>query len=152
MRKFAKPLLYLLIFIGLSNVVPLYHVFRFVGDGVLVQPLESDYITKDNVFVYSGWLKDTLKNPYYKRYILLYPQADRTLYRVRSIEIWRFWRWRDYLTEERWWQPYLKTDLDSIHYKSTSFVKIYNPYYGSIPPRTYNDSLSARNHLYTSED
>ena len=136
------------LFIGLSNIVPLYPIFRLVGDGVLVEPLEIDYITKDRSYVYTGgWLKDTLKDPYYKRYLLLHPHADRILYRVRPIEAWRFWRWRDYLTEERWRQPYLKVDVDSVWRIFKNFSTIYEPYEGSLPPLTHKDLLSAHTHL-----
>ena len=145
-KKTIWRIIGILIFICLSNIPPLYHFFHLIGDGVLVEPLSSDYITKDKIYVYGGWLKDSLSDPYYKRYRLLYPHNDPTLYRVHPIQPWKFWRWRDYLTEEKWRRPYLKIDYADVRKIFYKFGQDYNPYEGSWPPRTHEDSSRVLNY------
>lgn len=149
MKKYRTPLA-ITLFIILSNVAPLYPIFHWLIDGVLVEgALTATYITEDREFVYSGSVKDTLNDPYYKRYRLMHPNGNPKLYRHEPLHLWKFWRWRDYLTQEHFRHPYMKIERDEV---SKIFRKTANesiaPYYGDFPPKTRKDSIAARQHLY----
>lgn len=128
--------------ISLSNCQGCKNLLDFVFEGKVKTPMiESMYITEDKRFVYGGRLNDTLRDPYYKRYVLLYPNATRRLYRLQPIEIQKFWHWFDYLTEAKWRVGYLKVDYDEVGTSFKSFAQTYRPYYGNLPPITSEDSV-----------
>ncbi len=149
MKKYIKPFFYWMLFIAICNVNPMYSCCRFFVDGVVIEGFrEATYITEDKKFVYMGRIQDTLSNIYYKRYILIEPRENRALYRIHSTELWRFWRWRDYVTQPYWQQPYLAgTSDDEVHKILQKWWGIYEPYYGSIPPITHKDSVQVKEHF-----
>ena len=136
----------IVVFIFLSHFPPLYGGFRLFGDGVLVPGfIENEYITQDTAYVYCCKLNEVDANPYFKRYKLLNPHGDFTLHRLQPIQPWKFWRWYEYVTNKKWRQPYMDVPYDMVHERFESFGKKYEPYYGSLPPKTRQDSIAAAN-------
>lgn len=110
--KWVIPFAFLLI----SNVSPFKNFYKFFVEGVIVQPLGiNTYLTKDLKLVYDGYLKDTLKNTCYVQYTRMFPHHSHTLYRTSSIELWKFWRWGEYMFDEKWRQPYLLASSNDFH-------------------------------------
>ncbi len=153
MKKTTKRILWVLaiiVFIVLCNTVQFFHgTCRLLLDGVFISGTEEiTYVSADKIYVYKGFLLDTLSDDYYKRFVLMYPNANRRLYRIQARQWWRFWRWRDYATDIYWQQPYLAGLTHSeagIIYRD--WGKKYEPYYGSIPPKTHKDSVQATQHF-----
>ncbi len=89
--KRARIFWYWLLFILLSNIPPLHGLFRLFVEGILVEgTIDYMYVTRDEKFVYGGTLERAYKDPFYKRYKLMYPKADTTLCRVQQIKPWNF--------------------------------------------------------------
>jgi hypothetical protein len=141
-RTFKYPLAAFL-FVVLSNVPPLHSFYRLFDELI---PYADTYATQDRKFVFGGSLKYAETDGYFKRYKLMNPSADYTLYRIRPINVLKFWRWYGFLTEDYWKQPYIEFDNLLAFQKQQSFWKAYNTYYGSLPPQTHKDSVNAANH------
>ncbi len=75
---------------------------------------ESYYITADHNHIYQGPLKDSLKNLCYVQYVKMHPKNSHILYRMQPIKPWQFWHWGEYLSEEKWRQPYLKVSHENL--------------------------------------
>lgn len=137
MKKY-KSLIYILVFIILSNLSPFHIFFRlFSGDSIMTVGYDNLYVTKDLKYQYSGYLKDTLKNYCYRQYRLLYPMSNPTLYRVQPLELWRFWRWGEYLTKEVWRQPYKHVSYKELKDADLFFNKSYDSPNGTFDCETY---------------
>jgi hypothetical protein len=137
MKKY-RSFIYILVFIILSNLPPFNFFFRFLlGDSIVRGTDESLYVTKDLKYQYQGYLKDTLKNYCYRQYRVLYPMSNPTLYRVQPIEPWRFWRWRQYLLEEKWTQPYRYVSDKEMKEANLFFNKTYDSPNGTLGCETY---------------
>ena len=135
MKKY-KSLIYILIFIVLSNLPPLNFFFRvFGGDSIVRGSNESLYVTQDLKFHYQGYLKDTLTNDCYRQYRALFPQSNPTLYRLQPLELWKFWNWGEYLLEEKWRQPYKNVSYEALKKADVFFNKTYHMHDGmcSLP-------------------
>ena len=122
MKKPTKRVLYILLFFVWSNFFPLQGVLIFFCEGFAVFPPLDHYITADKKFVHGGHLSNAPNNVMYLRYLQQYPNADHTLFRVESMRWYRFWRWRDYLTDVKWKAPYIETDWALVQ---EIFQKIY---------------------------
>lgn len=140
MKKY-KSLIYILIFIILSNLPPLHVFFRiFGGDSIVRGGYESLYVTQDLKYRYQGYLKDTLKNDCYRQYRALFPKSNPTLYRLQPLEPWKFWNWGEYLVLEKWWQPYRKASYEEMKEAELFFNKTYYSPNGTIDCVTYYPS------------
>jgi hypothetical protein len=149
MKKY-RTLIFISVVIIISNFAPVYPILHWLIDGVLVEGVgTASLITEDRQFVYTGWIKDTLSDPYYKRYRLMHPNGNPKLYRHEPLHIWKFWRWRDHLTQEHFRQPYMKIGGDEV-WKIFRKIETQSiaPYEGSFPPKTRKDSIAARQHFY----
>lgn len=126
MKKY-KSLIYILVIIIMSNLPPLNFFFRFFsGDSIMPVVYDNLYVTQDLKYQYQGYLKDTLKNDCYRQYRALFPKSNPTLYRVQPLELWRFWRWGQYLLEEKWRQPYRKVSEQEMKEADLFLNKTYN--------------------------
>jgi len=124
--KKHKSIIFILCFIVLSNFPPMNGIFGFfLGDPLKPVSYDHLYVSKDLKYKYYGDIKDTLQNDCYKQFRLLFPTSDPTLYRVQRIELWKFWRWGKYMTEERWRQPYRKVSDEKMKEADLFFFKTY---------------------------
>jgi hypothetical protein len=131
--KNYKLLLYTIIILLLSNVPPLNFIFKLLsGDSIVPGMSENFYVTKDLNYIYEGSLGDTLKNPCYRKYKEISTKSSHTLYRLQKIEPWRFWRWGEYITEEKWRQPYISVSEKELKQALLSFSNIYQPANGTL--------------------
>lgn len=131
--KRYRFLIYTFIVLLLSNIPPLNSIFKFVsGDSLVPGMSESLYITKDFKYIYQGDLKDTLKNSCYRQYKEVSSLSNHTLYRFQAISPWKFWKWGDYLTEEKWQQPYINVSEEELKQALLFFSKSYNSPNGTI--------------------
>lgn len=127
----TKVILATLLFIVLCNLPPL-HFFMLLISGDTIVPGTSDYlyVTPDLKYVYGGSLGDLSSNSCYQDYIRL--NGSHTLHRLQKIEPWRFWRWGDYLLNEKWRQPYLEISLDELHKAMHQFAATYGASDGTL--------------------
>jgi hypothetical protein len=134
MKKYTKYSILFLLFVVISNVNPLQSLFKLFAEGILIEgPSEYYYSTKDKAFIHNGWLEAAENSPEFNRYKLTHPKSDWTLYRIDPIPFWKFWRWGEILTEEKWQQPYLEVSKD---YAYKGFNEKFQKY-----PGFYGDSL-----------
>lgn len=126
MKKY-KSLIYILVIIILSNLPPFHIFFKLFSGDIIVPGLNDDlYVTKDLKYHYQGYLKDTLKNDCYRQYRVLFPNSNPTLYRIQPIQLWKFWRWGQYLLEEKWRQPYRYVSDKEMKEADLFFNKTYH--------------------------
>ena len=101
------------LFVALCNLPPMNFLMRLItGDSIVPGVSENMYITADLKYVYQGDLADLSSNRCYKEYCST--SGNNILYRIQKIEIWKFWRWADYLLDEKWRQPYLPLSLSDL--------------------------------------
>lgn len=125
--KKYKSLIYIVVMIILSNLLPLNFFFRFFGgDSIMIVGYDTLYVTQDLKYHYEGDLKDTLKNDCYRQYRVLFPNSNPTLYRVQPLQPWKFWRWGQYLIEEKWRQPYRYVSDKEMREADLFFTKTYH--------------------------
>jgi hypothetical protein len=140
--KNYKFFVYIFIFIVLSNLPPLNFFFKlFSGDSIVPGMSESLYITKDLEYIYQGNLGDTLNNSCYKQYKNISPMSSHTLYRLQMIEPWKFWRWSDYLTEEKWRQPYVSVSDQKLKQSFLFFSRAYQSQNGTFSCNQFDKHL-----------
>ena len=120
-KRFKRILLILLVIV-LSNLPPLHFFCVFIGESGHIIDGFDQYVTKDKKYAFEGGLRYLEQSPYYPKYKKMYPNADHTLYRIEPIRVWRFWRWREYLTSTKWKQKYM--EIDASEYRILS-DKIY---------------------------
>jgi hypothetical protein len=146
MKKY-RLLLALVFFVLLSNYPPLNFFMRLMG-GDSIKTVASDnlYVTADLNSIHQGPLSDSLKNVCYNQYRATYKSADNTLYRIQKIELWKFWNWVDYLSEEKWKQPYKNVSSDELKLAMSRFSKTYatidGTYNGCYSKTSYRSSLA----------
>ncbi|ADB38079.1 hypothetical protein [Spirosoma linguale] len=140
-----RALTFVLVLIFLSNVTPLNSILKIVsGDTIVPGMSESFYITKDLKYIYQGNLSDTLKNSCYIQYKALSPASGTNLYRLQPIEPWKFWRWKEYLFEEKWKQPYQNVSERELKQALYSFSKAYQSPDGTLSCSQPASSLKSR--------
>ena len=137
MKKY-KSLIYILVIVILSNLPPLNFFFRlFGGDSIMRVGYDTLYVTQDLKYQYQGSLKDTLQNDCYRQYRALFPNSNPTLYRIQPIQPWKFWRWGQYLFDEKWRQPYRQVSHKEMKEAELFFTKSYNSPSGTLGCETY---------------
>lgn len=131
--KNYKFFVIIFVFFLLSNFPPINTFFRVVsGDSLVPGMSESFYITKDLNYLYQGSLSDTLQNSCYKQYKIQFPESNHTLYRLQPIQIWKFWRWSEYLVDEKWRQPYVEISDSQLKQSMIFFSKKYQSSNGTL--------------------
>ncbi|AEI49954.1 hypothetical protein [Runella slithyformis] len=137
MKKY-KSLFYTLVIIIMSNLPPLNFFFRvFGGDSIVRGSNESLYVTQDLKYIYGGKIGDTLKNDCYRQYRAKYPMSNSTLYRLQPLVLWKFWNWGEYLTNEKWRQPYTHVSDKDLKEAMFVFSKTYDSPNGTLDCETY---------------
>jgi hypothetical protein len=104
-KKFCKVFIGIFIFVILSNIPPLQTLLKFFFDQKLYH-----YSTKDgsaffdeNIFLGNIFeFKRVTTQGKRERY----PEADTIIYRNFKLNPYAFWRYRDYLNDERYTLPY----------------------------------------------
>ena len=140
--KKVRVIIIIFVLLFLSNIPPLNFVFRLFNSDSLVPGMsESLYTTKNLKYVYQGNLSDTLSNSCYRQYIALYPLSSRTLYRIQPIEPWKFWRWKDYMYDEKWRQPYNRISDKELKQALLFFAKAYNSPNGTLSCNQFDASF-----------
>ncbi len=138
-RKWVIWLAVIVTFMLLCNfTIAFNNLAKLFGEGVLFDEFNY-YVTKDKKLVTGA-----LNNHYYKsdydryNYYLTYrkenPDADTTLYRIESKYFYRFWRWREYMTEPKWKQPYMEMSFVEWN-KIFNNMYLYREKYGTPFPR-----------------
>jgi hypothetical protein len=119
-RNWFKVLLGITIILLLSNIPPLQTVFKLFFDQSLYH-----YSTKDGsaFFDENVFLGRVFK---FKRVTVQekrnrFPEADTIIYRNFEVNPFAFWRYRDYLYDERYTLPYLP--LDEADKQRTAWIK-----------------------------
>jgi hypothetical protein len=130
----------LIIVVGLmiwsSNVIPpIHNLFTFIGEGFSVHPESYRFVTKDKKFAYSGGLTFLYVDSAFMCYQRKYFTADKKLYRTRSMKVWRFWHWGEYLFKEEWKVPYM--DISEDYFQNLR-KKIY------VTGELYNDCKQSK--------
>jgi hypothetical protein len=104
-KKSVKIIVGIFIFLFLSNIPPLQTLFQFFFDQKLYH-----YSTKDgsaffdeniflgNIFEFKRVTPQGMRERY--------PEADTIIYRNFKLNPYAFWRYRDYLNNERYTLPY----------------------------------------------
>jgi len=127
----TKVSLATLLFVVLCNLPPL-HFFMFLISGDAIVPGTSDYlyVTPDLEYVYGGSLANLSSNSCNQDYVRL--NGNNTLHRLQKIEPWRFWRWGDYLLNEKWRQPYLEISPNELNKAIRRFAARYGASDGTL--------------------
>ncbi len=93
------------------------NIAKLFGEGLLFDGFDH-YVTKDKRLV-TYWNDNfydkafyTDKYNYYLEYRNKYPNADTTLYRIELMCFYRFWRYKEYLSDTKWKQSYTELSLD----------------------------------------
>lgn len=129
--KATKVILSIFLFVVLCNLPPLHFFMLLIsGDAIVSGSMEYTYITSDLKFVHEGSLANLSSNNCYQDYIRL--NGNHTLHRLQKIEPWRFWRWGDYLLNEKWRQPYLEISPDELNKAMHQFAVVYGASDGSL--------------------
>lgn len=128
-----RPLIFIVVLLCMSNMPPLNFILRvFSGDTLMPGMSERFYISKDLRYVYQGDLSDTLTNACYIQYKALSPSSSHKLYRLQLIEPWKFWKWKEYLVDEKWKQPYQHVSERELKQALDFFSKAYQSPDGTL--------------------
>ncbi len=139
--KNKKKYWFIGIFILFCNIPIVSSNIKFFFEGNLYD--FDHYITKDKKFA-TGSIRifDTTNtnNRYYWIYRQTYPNADSTLYRIKPMLFYRFWRWAEYIYDPHWWQPYMKMSIDEHYLIFKGMYKNREKYGTPFPKDTVNVS------------
>ncbi len=109
MKKSAKITIGIIIFLGLSNIPPLQTIFKLIFDQKLFYYSTNDGSAFFDENIFFGRVFHFRRSTT-QSFKVTYPEADTIIYRNFKPNPLAFWRYRDYLFDERYTLPYFPLD------------------------------------------
>jgi hypothetical protein len=105
MKRFRKTILWIICLLIITNTPFGANLFNFLS-GQVKRPYFG-FATNDLLFCNMGYIDKIVSDGSFDAYKRAYPMADHKVYRISPQKsVFRFWMWREYLTDDNWKVPY----------------------------------------------